>query len=197
MKLKYYLRGMAVGILLTTIILSIVNAGNKPLTDVEIRQRALALGMIDSDSIRLSSFQNGAQSSVPDEKESISETIPTDENKEDNSISEESSEAETVEQQDGNKPQDVAVTGSDGIDTVKSEEEIIGDGEAVVIRITSGASSYTISKELAEAGLVEDASAFDDFLCNSGYSRKIRIGVYEIYPGTSEEDIAKIISRQR
>lgn len=197
MKLKYYLRGMAVGILLTTIILSIVNAGNKPLTDVEIRQRALALGMIDSDSIRLSSFQNGAQSSVPDEKDSITETIPADENQEDNSISEESSEAETVEQQDGNKPQDVAVTGSDGIDTVKSEEEIISDGEAVVIRITSGASSYTISKELAEAGLVEDASAFDDFLCNSGYSRKIRIGVYEIYPGTSEEDIAKIISRQR
>ena len=47
---------------------------------------------------------------------------------------------------------------------------------------------------LYEAGLVENAKAFDNYLCNNGYSRSINPGIYEIAPGTSEEKIAKIIT---
>jgi cell division protein YceG involved in septum cleavage len=41
---------------------------------------------------------------------------------------------------------------------------------------------------------VEDAKTFDNYLCNNGYSRSINPGTYEIVPGTSEEEIAKIIT---
>ncbi|MBR1771015.1 MAG: hypothetical protein IJ747_03190, partial [Lachnospiraceae bacterium] len=57
LKLRYYLRGLAVGILLTTLILTIANADNKPLTDAQIRQKAREMGMVDGDSLKLSSLQ--------------------------------------------------------------------------------------------------------------------------------------------
>lgn len=54
MRLKYYLRGLGIGIVVTAIILTITNAGlEKPLTDAQIMERAEKLGMIrpeDADS---------------------------------------------------------------------------------------------------------------------------------------------------
>ena len=48
MKLKYYLRGIGIGMIVTTIILMIAFAVHKeqPLTDEEIRMRATELGMV-------------------------------------------------------------------------------------------------------------------------------------------------------
>lgn len=48
MKLKYYLRGLGIGILVTTVILSIAGAGKKGMSEEEIRQRAKELGMVES-----------------------------------------------------------------------------------------------------------------------------------------------------
>lgn len=46
MKLKYYLRGLGIGIIVTAIIMMITNAGSgKPLTDEQIMERAEELGM--------------------------------------------------------------------------------------------------------------------------------------------------------
>ena len=48
MKLKYYLRGIGIGVIMTTLILMIAFAVHKeqPLTDDEIRERAAELGMV-------------------------------------------------------------------------------------------------------------------------------------------------------
>ena len=48
MKLKYYLRGLGVGIICTAIIMGIALSGNKKetLTDAEIIERARLLGMV-------------------------------------------------------------------------------------------------------------------------------------------------------
>lgn len=206
MKLKYYLRGLAVGVLLTTIVLAIANAGKKPLTDAQIRQRALALGMIEIDSVRLSALQgestsppesgspsdmpesnvpeSGSESSTP-ESSTSAETAQSPE-KEDNSTEastqpETSSEPETSPEQDVPMEQDVP----------------LGSGaEPVTFQVKSGAGSSSVSQDLAAAGLIEDAAAFDTFLCDNGYSKRIRAGTYKIVPGTSEEDIAKIITQQ-
>ena len=51
MKLKYYLRGMGIGIILTAIVMGFALGGRKAtLSDAEIIQRAKALGMVDGDS---------------------------------------------------------------------------------------------------------------------------------------------------
>ena len=51
MKLKYYLLGMGIGIILTAIVMGFALGGRKAtLSDAEIIQRAKALGMVDGDS---------------------------------------------------------------------------------------------------------------------------------------------------
>ncbi len=51
MKLKYYLRGMGIGIILTAIVMGFALGGRKAtLSDAEIIQRAKSLGMVDGDS---------------------------------------------------------------------------------------------------------------------------------------------------
>lgn len=69
-----------------------------------------------------------------------------------------------------------------------------GTGEAVTVIIRRGSNSYSVSVQLAEAGLVENASEFDTYLCSNGYAGKIRTGTYQIVPGASWEQIAEIIA---
>ena len=48
MNLKYYLRGLGIGIIVTAIIMLVLSAQNtKTLTDEEIKQKAKALGMVE------------------------------------------------------------------------------------------------------------------------------------------------------
>jgi len=174
MKLKYYLRGLAVGVILTTIIITIANADNKPMTDAEVRKRALELGMVESSSLKLTGVGECTQqsSSEPESKETVVESESSSESKE-TSVEEDSSVETSPE---------------------SSEPESAVGGEPVLITIKSGDSSYTVSKALAAAGLVEDAVEYDNYLCNNGYSRRIRTGTYEITLGMSYEEIAKIIA---
>ena len=69
--------------------------------------------------------------------------------------------------------------------------------ETVTITVVKGDSSVSVSRDLEEAGLVESAKDFDRYLCNNGYDKRISVGTYEIPIGTSEEKIAKIITRSR
>ena len=77
-----------------------------------------------------------------------------------------------------------------------AEPELITAPEQsqTTITIKKGSDSGSVSRMFYEAGLVENAKAFDNYLCNNGYSRSINPGIYEIAPGTSEEEIAKIIT---
>lgn len=224
MRLRYYFRGLAVGIVLTTIIFSIVHWDKKPLTDAQIRQRALALGMIESDSVRLSSLQGepGAQSdghvggesmtpgAVSGNNGSVLPGNVTGESKTpgatDGSGGSASAGSEVSSGSDGSIPErgngvTAERNSAPGSDTgVSGEPESSEQGaraETVTFRIQNGAGSSGVSRDLAAAGLVEDAAAFDTFLCDNGYSKRLRAGTYEIVPGSSEEEIARIITQGR
>ena len=199
MKLKYYFRGLAVGILLTTMILAIANAGDKPLTDAQIRQRALELGMIEADSQKLSSLKgedDGPESqeptgSVQPESEEPTGSVQPESEEPTGSVQPESEEPTGSAQPESEEPTDDAPTGSEGQPESNQDSAV---STAVILKISGGDSSYSVSKKLAAAGLVEDAAVFDAFLCDNGYSRSIHTGTYEILPGTSQEEIAKMIA---
>ncbi|MBR1771063.1 MAG: hypothetical protein IJ747_03445, partial [Lachnospiraceae bacterium] len=87
-----------------------------------------------------------------------------------------------------------AAASSESASVQESSAPAGNTGEAVILRIVSGATSYTVSKDLAAAGLVEDAKAYDTYLCDNGFASKIHVGTYEIYPGTSGEEIARMIA---
>ena len=54
-----------------------------------------------------------------------------------------------------------------------------------------------LPRQLEEAGLVEDFSVIDTYLCSNGYSTKIRAGTFEIAPGMSVEELVKIITKEK
>ena len=76
-------------------------------------------------------------------------------------------------------------------------ESVSGEGETVKIIVSRGTGSRSVCNQLAEAGLIEDAAAFDQYLIDSGYSKRISAGTFEIPKGASDEEIAKIISKSR
>ena len=175
MKLKYYLRGLGIGILVTIVIVAISGAGKKTMTDEEIKNRARELGMVES--TVLSDIQNkepeGTETPKPSTEPEGTETPkPTEE----------------PEKTETPKP------------SIEPEETPIAEAsnrETITIVISNGESSVTVSKTLEAMGLIENASDYDKYLCENGYDKKIRTGTYEVPTDASEEEIAKIITRSK
>ena len=189
MKLKYYLRGLGIGMAVTALILGISFSGRQgqeaqTLTDEQIRERASELGMVDSSELTLAALQNSAQPQTTMEPEVTEE-------------SETMTEPEaTAEPETATEPKATAEPEMTTKPEATKEPELITAPEQsqTTITIKKGSDSGSVSRMFYEAGLVENAKAFDNYLCNNGYSRSINPGIYEIAPGTSEEEIAKIIT---
>ena len=205
MKLKYYLRGLGIGILITTVILSLAGIGRKNMTDEEVVKRAKELGMVESTLLSDLPDQTKAEEVRPTEPE----TSEPETSEPETSEPEASPEPETSEPEVSPEPEETASTPETPVapeetpvapeETPVSPEDGNPDtpaGETVTLVIGRGESSTTVSKNLKKAGIVEDAAAFDRFLCNNGYDKKIITGTYEIPYGASEEEIAKIITRK-
>ena len=190
MKLKYYLRGLGIGMIVTALILGISFSNRQEqtaqtITDDQIRERAAELGMVDSSELTLAALQNSAKQPTESTPEETTQT------QEQNNTEAEPEAAVSTETQAAAEPE----TTQEPETTVESEatgaqEQI----QTASITIQRGDDSGSVSRQLQEFGLVESAKAFDNYLCNNGYSRNINPGTYEIAPGTSEEEIAKIIT---
>lgn len=197
MKLKYYLRGLGIGILVTTVILSLAGVGRKNMTDEEVVKRAKELGMVESTLLSDLPDQTKTDEVRPTEPE-ISLQPETSEPEAGPESEESASTPETPEapEETPEAPKETPVAPEETPVSPEDGNPDIPAGETVTLVIGRGESSTTVSKNLKRAGIVEDAAAFDRFLCNNGYDKKIITGTYEIPYGASEEKIAKIITRK-
>ncbi len=197
MKLKYYLRGLGIGILVTTVILSLAGVGRKNMTDEEVVKRAKELGMVESTLLSDLPDQTKTDEVRPTEPE-ISLQPETSEPEAGPEPEESASTPETPEapEETPEAPKETPVAPEETPVSPEDGNPDIPAGETVTLVIGRGESSTTVSKNLKKAGIVEDAAAFDRFLCNNGYDKKIITGTYEIPYGASEEEIAKIITRK-
>ena len=219
MKLKYYLRGLGIGMAVTALILGISFSGRQgqeaqTLTDEQIRERASELGMVDSSELTLAALQNSAQPQTTMEPE-VTEEPKLTADPETTTEPEATAELETttepkattepetmtdpeatVEPETMTEPETTAEPKMTTEPEATEELELTTAPEQsqTTITVKKGSDSGSVSRMFYEAGLVENAKAFDNYLCNNGYSRSINPGIYEIAPGTSEEEIAKIIT---
>ncbi len=76
MKLKYYLRGLGIGILVTALIMGFTTRDSRPLTDAEIKAVAAELGMVESDSLRLADLPQDQTAEPAKEPEPTPEATP-------------------------------------------------------------------------------------------------------------------------
>ena len=201
MKLKYYLRGLGIGMAVTALILGISFSGRQgqeaqTLTDEQIRERASELGMVNSSELTLAALQNSAQPQTTMEPE-VTEKPKLTADPETTTEPEATAEPETTTEPKATaEPETTAAPEMTTEPEATKEPELITAPEQsqTTITIKKGSDSGSVSRMFYEAGLVENAKAFDNYLCNNGYSRSINPGIYEIAPGTSEEEIAKIIT---
>lgn len=151
-------------------------------TSVEISEESTEESMEETteESTEESMEETTEESTEASTEESSSEEIP------------EESQAETKEEtQEETSPE------KESLVSEESTEETQTDDSVVTIVVKRGTSSVGISKELEKAGLVEDAAAYDAFLCKHGYDKKISIGEYQIPKGSTEEEIAKMITGKK
>lgn len=214
MNLKYYLRGLGIGIIVTALIMNIAAGRKGTLTNEEIKERAKALGMVEEGTL-LEDAQaalNTLDNSIADSKEEADESQDPEgdeapEQSEDEAP-EETPEQSESEPSEGLPQQSEAPQPEDDKEPEKIQEsEVIvetegvwpadetgADGENVTIQVMRGEGSYTVCKRLEESGIISSASEFDTFLCQNGYDKKIRAGTFEIPGNADPEQIARILS---
>lgn len=194
MKLKYYLRGIGIGLIVTTVVMMIAFMMHKDqlLTDDEIRERAAELGMVMPEEVEgrdtLSSIN--AQPETLDAEPAESEDASKEDLDSKDAVSDEESEQPETDKKNSNK-KNQAKNDNSGND--KTEPEVI---EQVELSIVGGEYSDIVSEKLYKAGLIEDAEDFNKYLADGGYDNLIQPGTYTIPVGADYDTIIKIITEK-
>lgn len=209
MKLRYYMRGLGIGIIVTAVLMGISLGGTKEkLSDEEIRERARQLGMVES--TVLASLENKDENNKDDSLEGSSQEETQPDTTEPGTTEPDTKEqaiAEPDTAESGNADPDTAGPGTtepDTIDPGAAEPDTMAPEDAepgntadmAVLTIERGESSVTVSRALEALGLVADAKEYDRYLCSNGYDKSIAVGTYQIPIGSDEETIAKVITKK-
>lgn len=171
MKLKYYLRGLGIGILVTAAILTIVYHTKGSMSDSQIMKRAAQLGMVMASTEDDTLF---AQTTQVDTTIEETGTI---------SVEETTTVVETTE----------AVTEAS---TEKLTEAPTEPAAAeAVLTISPGMYSESVSAELVRLGIITNQKEFNSYLVNNGYAECIQTGDFKIKADMSYDEIARIITK--
>ena len=218
MNLKYYLRGLGIGIVVSTLLVGIAAKNqNETLSDEEIRQRASELGMVEASGILADEIPSAeddeqekaeAAPTVAPTKESEEKEAPTvaptkaPEEKEAPTAAptKEPEEKEAPTAAPTKKPEEKETPSPTPVKEAEEKKSEISASEmtgTVTITVKSGDGSYSVCKKLEEAGVIESAAAYDNYLYQNGYDKRIIAAVYEIPVDADEEQIARIITGKK
>ena len=206
MKIRYYLRGLGLGILVTAIFFMVSGKSSQTMSDEMIKARAKELGM--SESVVLAELPKQEEPTVPETEEIQEETVTTVAETEETlveSISteesmEESNEditEETVIEMEEETVEELAEEIAEEESVTENSTQVTENSEPVVVTVNRGEGSDTVSRRLQEAGLVADAHEYDKYLMANGYDKRIGVGNHSVPAGATWEDIAKILCNMR
>lgn len=214
MNLKYYLRGLGIGIIVTAVIMGIAAGGKKvELSNEEIKERARALGMVEENTVLADAAAN-LQTELNKENEEEPEAIPTNspeptaEPTPSASIEPSATPSPLKTSEPSATPMPVKTSEPTAAPTpsavseptaVPTEKPVQADGGeenagTVTIQISSGDGSLTVSRKLEQAGLVASAADFDLYLCQNGYDKRLNVGTFEIPANADQEQMARILA---
>lgn len=172
MKLKYQLRGLGIGLIITTIILTISN---------NVRR-------LESESIRNNKPQETTGSVLAFDKDATKDSTGKEETSDKESQSKEESATEE------SKPNPTQEQPKETQEQPKQTQEE-PTSQIVTVRIKDVYYANKAADIVYDAGLITDKKEFVAYLAANGYAEKIQEGVYNISKGASYEMIAKTICR--
>lgn len=179
MKLKYYLRGLGIGILVTAAILTIVYHTKGSMSDSQIKKRAAQLGMVMASTEDDTLFAQTTQADTTIEETgtiSVEETTTAVET------------TEAVTEAPTEKPTEAPTEAP----TEKPTEPAAAEA---VLTISQGMYSESVSAELARLGIITNQKEFNSYLVNNGYAERIQTGDFKVKADMSYDEIARIITR--
>lgn len=218
MKLKYYLRGLGIGIICTAIIMGIALSGNKKetMTDTEIIERARLLGMVMLEDTKdlsetegqespddnlagpqeVQGQESGSKADAPEVKDDSAgqqKDDSTGKQKDDGAAKQEDgSQAKGVQEDKGQKDKEPSTPAQ----TNENKTQQGTSPKIIKIEIKAGEFSDAVSQKLFQAGLVSDAEAFNKYLTHKGADQTLRVGVYEIPEGATQDQIIDILQNK-
>ena len=208
MKLRYYMRGLGIGMLITALILILSGRTSGQLSDEQIKARAAELGMVMEDKSVLKESEASPSAMLEETEEKTEEVEPEEVRPEEQAEKQQepeetATESKAADQQEteNDKPGE-QVEKQQEPENVEPEEakpdeaESETQAETVTITVRSGASSVSVAKQIEDAGLVSSAGEFDRYLCQNGYDKKICVGTYTIPMDATEEEIARAITKK-
>ena len=164
MKLKYYLRGLGVGIVVTAVILTIANHLGNKMSDEDIIKRAAKLGMVMKED----------ESLFPPTEPETTTPEPTSP-----SPAEQDTTAVKPAEQETTTPEPTTPVPTEPETTTPVPAEPQTSGIVIhtaTITVTSGMYSEAVSQKLEEAGIVKNWREFNEYLTSNGYSERLQIG---------------------
>ena len=191
MKLKFYLRGLGIGIAVTALVMGLALSGksNSKMTDEEVIERAKELGMVEED--KMLSQPNLLQ--TDSEKKNVTPT-PTATPTPTPTPTETPTKTPTPTPTKTPTPTPTATPTPTPTATPTPEPKTEADGKKVNIAVSPGSGSETVSALLYHAGIIENSADFNEFMCVHGYDRKITPGDHMVSIGSSYEEIARIMT---
>lgn len=179
MKLKYYLRGLGIGILVTAAILTIVYHTKGSMSDSQIKKRAAQLGMVMASTEEDTLFAQTTQADTTIEETgtiSVEETTTVVET------------TEAVTEAPTEKPTEAPTE-------APTEKPTEPAAAKAVLTISPGMYSESVSAELARLGIITNQKEFNSYLVNNGYAERIQTGDFKVKADMSYDEIARIITR--
>ena len=165
MNLKYFLRGIGVGMIITAILLGV--SYQSKMSDEAIILKAKKLGMV---------FEDLPETpATPGPTDSVDTTVIP--------------EITAIPEMTGNPEETAAPDSKKNKKNVKSKTT--SKPQETEFSIKSGDTSVDVSKRLERLGIVEDYHEFDRYLTDNGYARKLRVGTYSVSQNAPFNEIVK------
>ena len=201
MRLKYYLRGLGLGIIFAVFIMMVGyrNHGSS-MSDSEIIEKAKALGMVeteDSSGMKNDKKTDNKTDKKSDKKTDTSEpdtTIADTSAAEDTQTGTDNTDADNIAgtaDADTTAPSDVAATDSAASDAAQPQQNT-----TFTVTVGSGDTCRMIAERLQAAGIIDDAEKFRASMGQKGVDQFIADGSHEIPYGASYDDIINILTQK-
>lgn len=181
MKLKYYLRGLGVGIVVTAVILTIANHLGNKMSDEDIIKRAAKLGMVMKED----------ESLFPPTEPETTTPEPTSP-----SPTEQDTTAVKLAEPETTTPEPTTPVPTEPETTTPVPAEPQTSGVVIhtaTITVTSGMYSEAVSQRLEEAGIVKNWREFNEYLTSNGYAERLQTGTHSFNSEMDFNEIAEIL----
>lgn len=180
MKLKYYLRGLGMGIIFATLIMTISSViHNNNLSEETIIKEAEKLGMVMPE-------EESESGLWADKKDEVSDTEELDTEKAEEVVK--GTETETTETHTEATETETATT-----ETKEPQTTVNTNVTMIKIQVYPGDAARQVAETLQANGLIEDSEDFRLYLGRTGYAKNICIGEFLIPMGATYEEICDIL----